>query len=134
LVPTADSRPHPSGSYPDLTLPLAVIYYLSRWEDLKIDAKRHDQPSRLKSKLPSINCKVQNQECAWTRHPIHFLMFRYCLFLKEELSTSVDRKTRGSIAKDHFIFFIKDIIEAAENLNMRAQVERCGSIEESIAR
>ena len=50
------------------------------------------------------------------------------LLLKEELKTSVDRKTGGSIAKNHFIFFIKDIIEAAENLNMRAQVERCRSI------
>jgi hypothetical protein len=55
------------------------------------------------------------------------------LLLKEDINTSVDRKTGGSIAKDHFIFFIKDIIEAAENLNMRAQVERCGSIKESIA-
>jgi hypothetical protein len=70
----------------------------------------------------------------WTKTSYTIFDVSVSLLLKEEFNTSVDRKTGGSIAKNHFVFFIENIIEPAENLNMRAQVERCGSIKESITR
>jgi len=54
------------------------------------------------------------------------------LILKGKVHSAIDGKAGRSVSFDHLVFFIKNVIQAAENLEARGKIEGYGSVKERI--
>jgi len=54
------------------------------------------------------------------------------LILKDKVHSAIDGKAGRPVSLDHLIFFIKNVIQAAENLEVRGKIEGYGCVKEGI--
>jgi hypothetical protein len=56
------------------------------------------------------------------------------LILKDKVHSAINGKTGRSVSFDHLVFFIKNVIQAAEDLEAGGEIEGCGGVKEGITR
>ncbi len=54
------------------------------------------------------------------------------LILKGKIHSAIDGETGRAVSFDHLVFFIKNVIQAAENLEVRGKIEGYGGVKEGI--
>ncbi len=52
--------------------------------------------------------------------------------LKGKIHSAIDGKAGRSVSFNHLVFFVKNIIQAAENLEARGKIEGYGGVKEGI--